>query len=277
MSQNKITIVITSYKSEEKILSCLESVNLKYKVIIIENSTNQDFKKKIEKKYTNVECVIAGENLGYAKGNNLGLSKVKTEYALILNPDAILEKNTIENFLITANKIRTFAIIAPAVQESNDKKKIASIIEVKSVKGFAMFFNIKEFKNIGFFDKNIFIYLEEIDLCKRLKKRKEKIFIVKKSKIKHLAAKSSNIGFEFEKCRNWHWMWSKVYYDIKYKNYFYAIKKVFFTILLSYIKGILFLLLDKDKSTISFLRSSGAMNALIGNKSWYRPKINNIY
>ena len=89
MSQNKITIVITSYKSEEKILSCLESIDHQYKVIVIENSANEDFKNKIEKKYTNVECLVAGENLGYAKGNNLGLSKVKTKYSLILNPDAV--------------------------------------------------------------------------------------------------------------------------------------------------------------------------------------------
>ena len=46
MTENKITIVITSYKSEKTILSCLESIDQKYKVIIIENSSNQDFKKK---------------------------------------------------------------------------------------------------------------------------------------------------------------------------------------------------------------------------------------
>ena len=33
-----------------------------------------------------------------------------------------------------------------------------------------MFFNMKQFEEVGFFDKNFFIYLEEIDLCKRLKK-----------------------------------------------------------------------------------------------------------
>jgi len=278
MSQNKITIVITSYKSEEKILSCLESVNLEYKVIIIENSTNQDFKKKIEKKYTNVECVIAGENLGYAKGNNLGLSKVKTEYALILNPDAILEKNTIENFLITANKIRTFAIIAPAVQESNDKKKIASIIEVKSVKGFAMFFNIKEFKNIGFFDKNIFIYLEEIDLCKRLKQNNKKIFLDPSIVIRHQGGSSHDerYNFEMELSRNWHWMWSSFYFSKKYNGYFFSLVAFSKKIISSLFKSIFyFLTMNKRKRLIYFFRLSGLFNSIIGKTSWYRPFNNN--
>ena len=40
-----------------------------------------------------------------------------------------------------------------------------------------MFLNMKHFKEIGFFDENFFIYLEEIDLCKRLKKEKIKKYI----------------------------------------------------------------------------------------------------
>ena len=50
-----------------------------------------------EENYSNVQCTLAGSNLGYAKGNNLGLSKVKTNYALILNPDSILSKKASES------------------------------------------------------------------------------------------------------------------------------------------------------------------------------------
>ena len=45
---------------------------------------------------------------GICKGNNLGLSKVKSEYALILNPDAFLEKNTLNNFFRAAEKSSKF-------------------------------------------------------------------------------------------------------------------------------------------------------------------------
>jgi len=47
-------------------------------------------------------------------------------------------------------------------------------IEIENVKGFAMFLNIDQFKDIGFFDDNFFIYFEEIDLCRRLRKMKKK-------------------------------------------------------------------------------------------------------
>ena len=98
MQHHDITVVITTFRSDTKIISCLDSINSKYKVLIVENSNNTDFKNKVEKRFSNVECILAGENLGYAKGNNLGLSKVKTKYSLILNPDAILDSQAINNF-----------------------------------------------------------------------------------------------------------------------------------------------------------------------------------
>ena len=63
MTFNQITIVITSYKSDEKIFKCLQSINNQCLTIVIENSDNILFKEKIEKNFTNTKCIIAGENL----------------------------------------------------------------------------------------------------------------------------------------------------------------------------------------------------------------------
>ena len=278
MTKNKITIVITSYKSDKKIISCLESIDPQYKVIIIENSKDQIFKKKIEKKFTNVECIIAGENLGYAKGNNLGLSKVKTKYALILNPDAILQKNTIENFFLTADKLKTFAIIAPAIQESNTETKIKSLTPVTSVKGFAMFMNLEEFKSIGFFDKNFFIYMEEIDLCKRLVDEKKIIFLDPEIIIKHQGGSSHDeeYNFEMELSRNWHWMWSSFYFSKKYNGYTFALLSFSKKLTSSLFKSFFyFITMNREKRMIYFFRLSGLFNSIIGKTSWYRPFNNN--
>ena len=178
MGNSKITIVINTFKSEDKINHCLDSISQDFKVIVVENSKNTNFKNEIERNYSNVECILAGDNLGYAKGNNLGLSKVTTSYALILNPDAKLENNTLDNFLISADVVKDFCIIGPAKQDeysSTDKYlDKGNLFEVDYLKGFAMFLNLKQFNDIGFFDENFFIYLEEFDLCKRIKKKKTK-------------------------------------------------------------------------------------------------------
>ena len=128
-----------------------------------------------------------------------------------------------------------------------------------------MLVNLSKIKKVGSFDKNFFLYLEEIDLCKRLKENFEKIYIIKNAKIKHLGAKSSNIGFEFDKCRNWHWMWSNVYYDIKNHSYVFAFKKSILKVVKYHLKALFFLILfQKEKCLISFMRGSGLLNSLIG-------------
>ena len=76
MSIQDITIVITSFKSDEKINDCLNSINRECKVLLIENSNDTEFKRRIEKKFTNVECILTGENLGYGAANNIGLKVV---------------------------------------------------------------------------------------------------------------------------------------------------------------------------------------------------------
>ena len=280
MSYDKITVVINTFHSEDKIDQCLNSINPKIKILIIENSNKSNFKHKVEKNYPNVKCYLTGENLGYAKGNNLSLSKVVTEYALILNPDACLENNTLNNFLSLAENLNDFAIIGPAKQNEYSNKDLnetkPNIFEVDYIKGFAMFLNMKKFKDIGFFDENFFIYLEEMDLCKRLKKNDKKIFLAKDIIIHHVGGSSHNaeINFEMELSRNWHWMWSTFYFNKKHFGYLSSLIKVSGKLCSSFIKMVFYyLIFNKSKQKIYFQRFSGLINSILGRKSWYRPKL----
>ena len=279
MVDDNITIVINTFKSEDKIFNCLDSINAFCKVIIIENSDNIDLKKKLEKKYSYVECYLTGENLGYANGNNYGLAKVKSKYALILNPDTTLESQTLNNFLNTAKKYKDFAIIGPAKQDeynNNDPHtKKDDVFEANHCKGFAMLFNLEQFKEIGFFDSNFFIYLEEIDLCRRLKQKQKKIYLDKNIKINHIGGSSHNesINFEMELSRNWHWMWSTFYYNKKHFGYFFSLLKFSGRLFSSFIKFLFYaLILNNNKRKIYFQRFSGLLNSILGRDSWYRPK-----
>ena len=281
MSISDITVIITSFKSGEKIKKCLNSIDRQVKVILVENSNNTDFKKNIEKEFRNVECILTGGNLGYGKSNNIGLKKTNTKYALILNPDAALHSTTLKNFLKTSEEFPEFAIMGPYTEDIkiNKEKNYSNIdkpIKAINVKGFAMFLNLSEFKEVGFFDENFFFYFEEIDLCRRLINNGKKIYIVPSIKINHDGGQSheSSINKEMELSRNWHWMWSTFNYHKKYKGFFISLIIIFpkFT---SAIFKVLFysLLLNKDKKNIYYQRYSGLINAIMGKSSWYRPKV----
>ena len=276
MNLNDLTIIITAFKSDEKINSCLDSINKKVKVIIIENSGSQTLKKIIENKYFNVEYIISKENLGYAKANNLGLKKVKTKFALVLNPDTILNANALEEFLKSASNNPEFFLIGPWTNQSEFSNKEKKLTEVKNLKGFAIFFNMKKFEEKIFFDENYFLYFEEIDLCRQISKKNGKIFLDPNIVIHHEGSKSVNQAYslELEKNRNWHWMWSTFYYHKKYNNYFYALLIIAPKLFSALFKTIFYsLILNKQKRDIYYCRLSGTINSILGKKSWYRPSL----
>ena len=121
MSIKNITVVITTFKSSEKIKNCLNSIDRQSKVLLMENSNDSGIKENIEKEFNNVECILTGANIGYGSANNIGLKKVTTKYALILNPDATLPPTVFENFIKATEKVYDFAIMAPYIQEKKDK------------------------------------------------------------------------------------------------------------------------------------------------------------
>ncbi len=274
MDLNDITVVITTFKSEHKIFSCINSIPQNIRIIIVENSSNENFKKKVESTYSNVECFLSGENKGYSVANNYGLLKVKTKYGLVLNPDARLDKDTIKDFLSTASANPDFWLIGPA-QNKKDVKGDNEIIEVKDLKGFALFFNIKKFMK-SFFDENFFLYFEEIDLCKKIKKNKGKIFLNNKIIVHHDGSLSVNQSYkdELDRNRNWHWMWSTFYFHKKYKGFFLALIITVPKLFSSTFRTIFyFFTFNKKLKDIYYYRLSGLINSILGKKSWYRPRI----
>ena len=60
MELNQLTVIIVTFKSEEKIYSCLNTIPKYVKVLIVENSNDQKFKNYVENKYSNVKCILSG-------------------------------------------------------------------------------------------------------------------------------------------------------------------------------------------------------------------------
>ncbi len=292
-----LSIVIVTLKSEDVIFKCLESIDSKIPIFIVENSNNLQFKKSVEKRYNNVSCVLTARNSGMGSGNNLGIRLVETDYVLILNPDVVLEANTLKELMLASEKIKDFAILSPISIKSeypnyklyqNDKPDIRNNFpfKVRSVDGYAMLFNKKEVNKIlekesinkekNYFDENFFMYLENDDLCKRITENRGDIFVTPKAKINHLGAKAVNEKYrdEVEFSRNWHWMWSKFYFNKKHYGLSRALIECLPQFLLSALRLVFFKIIkNKNKQKIYFNRASGFFNALIGKPSWYRPKL----
>ena len=290
ISRQNISIIIVTFKSEKVIHQCIKSIPKDFKITIIDNSSDKKFKEKIEKIYQNVRCILSPKNLGMGAGNNLGLKNIKTDFAFVINPDVILESDTIDEIIHASNNLDSFAIIAPISNNKNyPNYKLQQTqnfnnerpFKVISVDGYAMVLNIKrlkefnEFNNENYFDENFFMYLENDDLCKTLIKLNQNIYIIPKSRINHLGGKAVDLKYEYEieMSRNWHWIWSKFYFNKKHYGYFAALKNGFPTFISSLVKFFFYFFINKRKKDIYLHRMLGFLNAIIGKSSYFRPKI----
>jgi GT2 family glycosyltransferase len=297
-----LTVVILTCKTSEKILNdCIRSIHPSINIFIIENSDNVSFKKKIKKKYPNIKVFLTGSNLGYGGGNNYGLKRVNSKYALICNPDIIFEKNFFKELKNYLKKKLNFYLMGISYKKGSKwatsgylnefhthnsklKNKISdqSIKQVDWIIGCSFLINLDKFKNKKFFDERFFLYFEEMDLCRRIRLKNGKIYSSSKLIVKHLGNQSSSqrnpkYKFQSEILRNWHWMWSTFYYFRKHYGYLYALKKTYRKFI-KFIFRIIFhsIFFDKKKYNIYLYRFLGLLNSMLGRKSWYRNSDFNI-
>jgi len=285
ISGQNLSVVIVTLKSEKIIHQCINSINQNIPIIVVENSDNKNFKEELERKYKNLKCILSKSNLGMGAGNNIGIKAADTEYVLILNPDVILEKNTIEELFLASKNLKEYSILAPLEKNfanygiQNQKilnKNLDDMpFKVDFVDGFAMILKKNFFKE-EYFDENFFMYLENNDLCKRVNSQGGSIYVVPKSKVNHLAAKTvdQKFKYEIELSRNWHWIWSKFYFSKKHFGFFRAFYEGFPKYCTSLLKFLFYYLINnKKKRKIYFNRASGFYNAYLGKPSWYRPNL----
>ncbi len=283
LNLKEITFIIVSYKAKKVIYNCINSLPKFSKIIVIDNSSDQYLKSDLESKYDNIE-VILNDNNGMGEANNIGLKKTNTKFAFILNPDVTFKENTFQKLEEAFNDIEDFSILSPIHEDKSfpnytisKKYKFMNenIFEVDAVDGYSMIINKNKFNEEDYFDENFFLYLENVDLCLRQKKKNQKIYIVKNSEIKHIGSYTSKLDEtgNIEYLRNWHWMWSKFYFNKKHYGYLIALLKTFGNFLSAIFKYLYYsLMFNKHKKNIYKMRFLGLISSIIGKKSYLRPK-----
>lgn len=217
-----ISAIVVTYNSQDFIEDCLSSV-VKFlpdaEVIVVDNNSTDQTVKKIEKFLPAVKLIRSPKNLGFGAGNNLALRQARGEFLLLLNPDTQLV-GPIDQLVSFYNETPNVGIVGPMLLMPNGQiqpsvRKLPTIwgafkefilavknaysqyvpedenpVEVECVYGAAMLIKKDLFKSWGGFDEKYFLYYEDIDLCRRIRKLGKKIYYYPKVKVKHLVGAS---------------------------------------------------------------------------------------
>ena len=287
------TFVFISFHSETHINRLISGIEKKYPVIIVENSQNIELKNKLEKKYDNVKVIIPPKNDGISVGYNIAIREAKTNFVFLNPADIVFSKKSIQDLEDCVSKIKDFAILAATYDDETIYKnydiwnsatlnskcsgEIYKKYKIKEVDYIDNDFiiNKSNFKDIGFFDENFFMYYETMDFCTRARRSNKKIYVSDEIKFTHYGGQSVDLkrfSYEYSLSRSWHYCWSKFYYFKKNFGYFYALKKILPNFLRSIKQMIICKFYKRDKEFFicknEFL---GIVNSVLNKPSNYRP------
>ena len=234
----KLSIIIVSYNTKELLIDCLKSAQSaigrqeETETFVVDNNSEDGTQAEVKKNFPWVKLIANRQNLGFSKANNLALKIAKGEYVLILNPDTVLQKDTLSKMTEFMDKNPEISMASCKVELQSGKldldarrrfptpwrsfchfshlSKIFKNVnffseyymddispnsqhEVDACAGAFMFIRSNVLKKIGFFDEDFFFYGEDLDLCYRFWENGFKIVYTPITKITHYKGASSGI------------------------------------------------------------------------------------
>lgn len=112
----QLSIIILNYNVRYFLEQCILSVeraikNIDAEIIVVDNNSSDDSCAMIKQRFFNVKLIENKENLGFPKGNNIGVAQAKGEYICILNPDTVVAEDTFRKVLAFAKKQNDLGIV----------------------------------------------------------------------------------------------------------------------------------------------------------------------
>tara|TARA_R110001592_G_scaffold214779_1_gene467800 strand:- start:109 stop:876 length:768 start_codon:yes stop_codon:yes gene_type:complete len=215
-------------KELNKTIACFLKTKLSKKLYLIDNTPSKQFKNIFEQQ--EIEYIGIGRNIGFGAAHNIVLDKIKnlSDFHLILNPDVTFLDETIPNLILQLEENEKISMIAPRVLFPNGNhqfscRRYPTILELlarripfsKSIftkivdngiykdknlekpffaeylTGCFQLYKTVDFVTLKGFDERYFLYMEDVDICKKIDTKGKLKLYYPKEEIKHVLKKGS--------------------------------------------------------------------------------------
>ena len=141
MTQPAITVVIVEYASGARLLKCLKHLRAQtfrdFTTLIVDNSPEDRDWAGCVASGPPFRLIRPGENLGFAAGNNLGVSEARTEWVALLNPDAYAAPDWLENLYAAALRNPSVAAFGSLQRAADDPERLDGAGDAYHASGIA--------------------------------------------------------------------------------------------------------------------------------------------
>lgn len=222
MNVSLVYVIILNYNGKRYLEACLSSVTSQtypnYRVILCDNHSTDNSVDFVKKNFPSVFVIAAEENLGFAEGNNLAMRfaiEHGADFIFLLNNDTTVEANLLEKLVVTAQSESSVGIVGSAIFDYTNKQSLQeagmttdvfgyplalksivspNTVEVVFVSGASLFVKSTVLKQIGLFDKDYFMFAEDLDLCWRAQVAGFNVIVDANARVFHVSGGSISGG-----------------------------------------------------------------------------------
>lgn len=229
----QVTVIVVTYNSRGILRETLPRLAHLPHLIVVDNASSDDTVATVRTLAPRANIVEAGANLGFGRANNLALEQVVTPYALLLNPDCFLHGGAIPALVAAARRYPDAAILAPKLYDAPGVLGVCyrppfwapqpkQLLEPEGdlcsefLTGAAMLLDMAKMRaGVGFFDPWFFLYLEDDDLCLRVRRAGHSLVLVHDAQVEHHVRSSSPPSRRLDWRRDYAMTLSKFYLQRK--------------------------------------------------------------
>lgn len=216
----EISIIIVNFNGKTYLESCLSSLKknirkIDFETIVIDNNSIDGSPEFISENFPWIQFIRNNENFGYSKANNQGINEARGRFILFLNPDTQILPGSIDMILEEMKASPSVGAVGPALVSGKNRyqvsfgkkisfaneflqkcvlnpyfrkklKRMQHKYEVGWLSGACLLTRRSVLEETGFFDENFFLYFEDIDLCRRIKKTDRRIIFFPRAKVFHI-------------------------------------------------------------------------------------------
>lgn len=209
-----IGVAIVTFNSEKYIAECVASVRREglTNIAIVDSGSKDATVKKIAQ--LGCKYDVSSTNKGFGHSANMASQLLNTEYVLFINPDALLQKGSIERIQTSLKKFSNAGIIGLLLCDESGmpermafgdepnlfnmimrrlyrKKRLHKPFIVDWVSGGAFMIQKKVFDEVNGFDEDFFMYWEDVDLCGRVREKGYSVIMDPTAKATHFRGGSN--------------------------------------------------------------------------------------
>ncbi len=189
-----VSVIIVNYNGVHLLKDCLDSLRSQtlsdFEVILVDNASSDSSVKFVKEGYPEVRVIVNNDNLGFGGGNNRGIKASRAGYIALLNNDTKAHRRWLESLVEAAESDKTIGMCASKILNfdnpeiidntgllmypdglargrgrlEKDRGQYDRLEEVFIPSGCAAFYRRKMLDEIGLFDEDFFLYLDDVDM-----------------------------------------------------------------------------------------------------------------